>query len=276
MTIATLDGLFAGLRPPVPFAKAITGTLVAGRPHSLWGIGGSPGAGSFDTTLNGVVLSSSSAMVNGQLPHTDPASGNSYLAYLEAMATQAGRLLLLDRLWHNGGYTITSTSAQNSTTPTWPSRCPTSGTDDTPTTTGRGVMLAVEVSANVGAGTPTITISYTNEAGTSGRTATNILATVASPIAGAVYFIGLQAGDLGVRSVQSLTLSATWTSGTINLVAYRLLASLGLSGNNVPNGIDSLTGGGARIYNGAVPWMVFVPNTTTASLISGTYIESQG
>lgn len=275
MTIATLDGLFAGLRPPVEFAKSVTATLVAGRPASLWSLAGMPGAGSFDTTLNGVVLSSSSSMVAGQLPHTDPASGNSYLAYLEAMATQAGRLLLLDRIWHNGGYTITSTSAQNSTTPTWPSRCPTSGTDDTPTTTGRGVLLAVEVSAATGAGTPTITISYTNEAGTSGRTATNIIATVASSAIGATYFIGLQAGDLGVRSVQSLTLSATWTSGTINLVAYRKLASLPLQAL-IANSIDSLTGGGVRLYNGVVPWLVFVPNTTTASVVSGTFIESQG
>lgn len=276
MTITTVDGVVAGLRPPVRFQKAITGTLVAGRPHSLWAIGGNPGAGSFDTTLNGVTLSSSSALVAGQLRHYNPASGNAYLAYLKAVATQAGSLLLLDRIWHNGGFTITSTSAQNITSPTWPSRCPTSGTDDTPATTGLGVLLAVEVSANVGAGTPTITISYTNDHGTSGRTATNVLATVASPIAGAVYFIGLQAGDTGVRSVQSLTLSATWTSGTINLVAYRHLADLALPGAGVPAALDFLSGGGARLYDGVVPWLVFEPNTTTASLISGTYIETQG
>jgi hypothetical protein len=275
MTISTLDGLFAGLRPPMEISKAVTATLVAGRPASLWSLGGSPGAGAFDTTLNGVVLSSSSTIPAGAIPHYDPASGNSYLAYLDAMATQAGRLLLLDRLWHNGGYTITSTSAQNSTTPTWPSRCPTSGTDDTPTTTGIGVMLAVEVSAATGAGTPTITISYTNSAGTAGRTATNILATVATSAIGATYFIGLQAGDVGVRSVQSLTLSATWTSGTINLVAYRRLASLNLLAL-IPGQADALTGVGTRLYNGVVPWMVFVPNTTTATLVSGSYIESQG
>ena len=160
MAITTLDGIFAGLRQPQPFSKSVTATLVAGRPASLWSLAGAPGAGGFDTTLNGVTLSSTSALVAGQIPHYDPAAGNSYLAYLDCMATQAGRLLVLDRLWHNGGYTITSTSAQNSTTPTWPSRCPTSGTDDTPTTTGLGVYLALEISAATGAGTPTITIGY--------------------------------------------------------------------------------------------------------------------
>ena len=276
MAITTLDGVIAGMRPPMILSKAITATLVAGRPASLWSLAGSPGAGGFDTTLNGVVLSSSSALVNGQIPHYDPASGNAYLARLQAAATQAGTLLLLDRLWHNGGYTITSTAAQNSTTPTWPSRCPTSGLDDTPETTGLGVLLAVEVSAATGAGTPTITISYTNQAGTASRTATNILATVASSAIGATYFIGLQAGDTGVRSVQSLTLSATWTSGTINLVAYRLLATLELPGDLMPNAIDAITGGLPRLYNGVVPWLVFVPNTTTATLVTGAYTETHG
>lgn len=276
MAITTLDGALAGMRPPFFFAKAVTATLVAGRPASLWSLAGAPGAGSFDTTLNGVVLSSTSAIPAGAIPHTDPATGNSYLGRFTAGATQAGRVLLLDRLWHNGGFTITSTSAQAITSPTWPSRCPTSGTDDTPSTNGYGVLLAVEVSAATGAGTPTITVSYTNSAGTGGRTGTNIIATVATSAIGATYFIGLQAGDAGVRSVQSLTLSATWTSGTINLVAYRILADLELSGAFVPNALDSLTSGFPRLYNGVVPWLVFIPNTTTATNVSGTYVETQG
>jgi len=274
MAITTFDGAGAGARPPIQIAKAVTATLVAGRPASLWALGGAPGAGAFDTTLNGVVLSSSSALVNGQIPHYNPSTGNAYLHRLTARATQSGVLMLMDRLWHNGGYTITSTGAQNITSPTWPSRCPTSGTDDTPATTGIGVMLAVEVSAATGAGTPTITIGYTNSAGTAGRTATNIVATVATSAIGATYLIGLQAGDVGVRSVQSLTLSATWTSGTINLVAYRVLCEVPTSVNG--GEVDWLTGGAPRIYDGCVPWLVFVPSTTTASSITGTYVESHG
>lgn len=276
MAITTLDGALAGMRPPLFFTKAVTATLVAGRPASLWSLAGAPGAGAFDTTLNGVTLSSTSTIPNGAIPHYDPAAGNSYLGRFTAAATIAGRVLLLDRIWHNGGFTITSTAAQSITSPTWPSRCPTSGTDDTPATTGYGVLLAVEVSAATGAGTPTITISYTNSAGTAGRTATNIIATVASSAIGATYFIGLQAGDVGVRSVQSLTLSATWTSGTINLVAYRILADLELAGAFVPNALDALTSGFPRIYNGTVPWLVFIPQTTTATNVSGTYVETQG
>jgi hypothetical protein len=276
MAITTQDGVLNGAQTIRMFAKVATPTLVAGRPQSLWGLGGMPGAGAFDNTLNGVVLSSSSTVPNGAIPHFDPASNQAYLARFAAMATQAGMLLLCDRLWHNGGITITSTSAQNITSPTWPARCPTSGLDETPATTGLGVHLALEVSGATGAGTPTITISYTNQDGTAGRTATNIAATVASSAAGATYLIGLQAGDQGVRSVQSITLSATWTSGTINLVAYRLLAMLPLIAGNVGNADDALTGNLPQIYNGTVPYLMFIPTTTTATIVVGSYGETHG
>jgi len=267
MAITTLDAAIAGMQAPRIIAKAVTATLVAGRPASLWPLGGSPGAGAYDATLNGVTMT---APQNGQIPHTDPGSGNAYLARLQAAATQAGVLLLLDRLWHNGGYTITSTGAQASTTPTWPAR------DNAGSTNGDGVLLALEISAAAGAAAPTITVAYTNQAGTGSRSGTNILATVNSPAIGATYFIGLQAGDTGVRSVQSLTLNTSWLSGTMNLVAYRLLAALEIPIAGVGNAIDVVTGGMPRIYNGTVPYLVFVPNTTTASLITGQYIETQG
>lgn len=276
MAITTVDGALAGMRPPMFISKAVTATLVAGRPASLWSLAGSPGAGAFNATLNGVVLSSTGALVNGQIPHYNPASGLAYVARFAAKATQAGVVMLMDRLWHNGGFTITSTGAQSITSPTWPSRCPTSGTDDTAATTGHAVMLALEVSAATGAGTPTITISYTNQDGTASRAATNIIATVASSAIGATYFIGLQAGDTGVRSVQSLTLSATWNSGTINLVAYRLLTSVVCGAAFVDGEADILTGGRPIVYDGTVPWLVFQPSTTTASVISGVYQETHG
>lgn len=267
MAITTLDGIIAGMQYPRAFSKAVTATLVAGRVASHWALGGNPGAGSYDTTLNGVALT---APVNGQIPFTDPASGNAYLARLQATATQAGVLILADRLWHNGGYTITSTSAQNSTTPTWPAR------DANGSTNGEGVFLALEISAAAGAAAPTITCTYTNSGGTGSRTATNIMATANSPAIGATYLIGLQSGDLGVRSLQSVQLSVSWASGTMNMVAYRPLAYLEIPGALIPNAIDALTGGFPQLYNGTVPYFMFIPNTTTATILNGQVVYSHG
>jgi hypothetical protein len=267
MAITTLDGAIAGFQPPRSFYKAITPTMVAGRPQSLWGLAGNPGAGAFNGTLDGTTLV---APVNGQLPFTDPVSGNSYLARFIAQATVAGTFILCDRLWHNGGFTITSTSAQSITSPTWPAR------DAAGATNGDGVLLGMEISAATGSGSPTITASYTNQAGTASRSATNVIATAASSAAGAFYPIGLQAGDTGVRSVQSITLSATWTSGTMNLVAYREIARVESILAQTANAIDILTSGMPRIYDDSVLFLIFIPTTTTASVIQGQYAVTQG
>lgn len=270
MAITTLDGVIAGAQWPRYFAKAITPTLVAGKPQSLWGLGGNPGAGAFDTTLAGVALSSSSAQVNGQINFVDPVSGNTYLARLQAAATIGGTLLLCDRLWHNGGFTITAATSQTVTSAAFPAR------DINGTTNGDGVLLGLEVSAACGAAAPTITVGYTNSGNTASRTATNSFATANSPVAGSFFPIGLQAGDIGVRSVQNLTLSVSWVSGTINLVAYRVLAALELPSNATPNAIDSVTSGFPRMFNGTVPFLIFIPNTTTASNVSGQIVWTQG
>jgi hypothetical protein len=185
-------------------------------------------------------------------------------------SAQAGILLLCDRLWHNSGFTITSTAAQTVNSVAFPAR------DRNGSTNGEGVLLGVEISTATGSGTPTITANYTNQAGTSGRTATNSTATVGSSAAGTFYPIGLAAGDTGVRSVQTLTLSATWTSGTMHLVAYRVLATLELPAAGIPNAVDALTSGMPRLYNTSVPFLIFIPQTTTTTQLSGSVVYTQG
>jgi hypothetical protein len=270
MAITTLDGALAGMQWARYFTKAITPTPVAGRPQSLWGLAGAPGAGSFDTTLAGVALSGTSAQVAGQIPFTDPGVGNSYLARFQGAATVAGTLLLCDRLWHNGGFTITSATSQTVNSAAFPAR------DVNGSSNGDGVLLGLEISSAAGAAAPTITVGYTNSANGSGKTATNTFATANSPTAGAFFPIGLQAGDIGVRSVQSLTLSTSWLSGTMNLVAYRVLAALELTSAFTPNALDALTAGFVRMYNGCVPFLIFIPSAATASNVSGQVIWTQG
>lgn len=267
MSIRTLDAAIAGMQYPREFVKAVTGTMVAGRPHSLHYLAGIPAAGVAPTPgIGGEALTS----VAGQLPFTNPTSGNTYLSRFIAQATQAGTLLLCDRLWQNSGLSITSTGEQSFTNaPRIPAR------DANGTDAGDGVYAAVEVSTLTGAGTPTLTLKYTNQGGTQGQTATNINATVAASIAGTFYPIGLAAGDTGIRTPESLTLSATWTSGTIHVVLYRIIARLDLLAQT-PSSIDALTSGFPRMYDNTCPFLVFIPNTTTTSNITGEVIWTQG
>lgn len=267
MAITTWDGALAGMKPPAEIVKAATGTLVAGRPHTQWYQAGMPGAGvASNAGIDGEILTSP---VSGQIPFTNPSSGNSYLARMVGQATQGGTLMLIDKIWVNSGITITSTATQNITGAQIPNR------DANGANVGVGVYAAIEVSGATGAGTPTITVGYKNTAGQS-KTANNINPTVASSIAGTFYPIALAAGDTGIQSVESVKLSATWTSGTIHVVLYRVIARLNLTTANTPNAIDFMTGGFPRIYDDSVLTTVFIPYTTSSSIITGHIIVAQG
>jgi hypothetical protein len=266
MAITTLDGALAGMQYPREIIKAATPTLVAGRPHSLLYLAGSPGAGVAPTPgVAGAALTTYA----GQIPFTNPVSGNSYLARLQAQATIAGTLLLCDRLWHNSGLSAILTTSQAVNSVAFPAR------DADGTVNGNQVLVGVELAVASGAGVPTLTVGYTNQAGTAGKTATNVVPTVASSAIGAFYPIGLAAGDTGVRSIQTYQQSATWTAGSPILVAYRVLARLELQAQT-PNAIDALTSGFPRMFDNSVPFLIFIPNTTTATAISGHAIWTQG
>lgn len=268
MAITTIDGIIAGAKPPVEFEKSLSGTLVAARPHSYFYTTGIPGPAIASTAgIGGEVLTT----YPGQLPFTNPVSGNSYLTRFIAQCTQNGTVLLCDRLWQNSDIDETSTGEQLFTSSAQiPAR------DANGTTDGDEVLAAVEVSSTMGAGTPTITLKYTNQDGTAGQTATNINPVNASSIAGTFYQIGLAAGDTGIRKAQSITLSATMTSGVIHVVLYRVLARLEITTAQVPNSLDSLTGGFTRMYDNTVPFLVFIPQTTTTSQLRGQMVYAQG
>jgi hypothetical protein len=266
MAITTLDGVIAGMQPPQYLAKLATPTMVAARAQSLFYLAGMPGAGS-----------APAASLNGST-HTQPLAGcfgfvdgaaKQYLARFQGVSgAQAGLLLLCDRLWSNGGINVTTNGAQAITSPAWPAR------DNNGSTNGEGVFIAAEVSAVMGAAAPTITVSYTNELGTSGRSGTVVGGSGA--LAGAFHQVSLQAGDRGVRSVQSVTLSTSWLSGTFNLVAYRVVAALELIAAGVPNAIDALTAGMPELFDGSCLWPVFLPSTTTGTPIAGQFIQTNG
>jgi hypothetical protein len=267
MSITTLDGALNGMQYAIDFVKNVSGTMVAGRPFTHWYTAGTPIAGIASTAgIDGEVLT---APVLGQLPFENPVSGNSYLARLQGQTTQPGQLVLIDKLWVNSGIDVTSTSLQAISASQIPSR------DAYGLNTGFGVLAGIEVSTAVGAGTPTITVGYKNTDGDS-KSGVNIIPTQASAVMGTFYPIGLADGDLGIQQVESITLSSSWTSGTIHVVLYRIIARLELTVNASSNAIDALTSGFPRIYNGSVLTTLLIPQTTSRSAISGHCLITQG
>lgn len=268
MAITTVDGIIAGAKPLSYVTKALSGTVVAGRPFSTYFFAGIPGAATVPTPgLSGAALTSG----DGQIP-VPAASNNTYITRLSGLSTaQNGTLYLCDRLWHNSGLSVTSTASQTINSVAWPAR------DIDASTNGRGVYIGLELSTSSGTGAPTLTMTYTNSAGTGSRTANPTYNVTGTSIAGSFYPMGLAAGDVGVRSIQSFQLSATWTSGVAHLVAYRVIAAVELCGGaGVPDAVDALSGGFARLWDNSVPFFIFYPETTTTTRIMGTVCYAQG
>jgi len=272
MAITTLDGVIAGMQAPQPFMKVgVTMAAVAAqRAYTPWYAGGNPGASVANAAgINGqAVTPALGTSVQGRILRTNPGSGNAYVARLAAQATVAGTLWLIDRLWQNSGLVVTSTAVQAITAAALPAR---SGDG---TVNGANVMGMIEWSAAGGAGTPTVTLTYTDQDGNAFATGT--FTGVASPPVGTVEIFGLAAGDTGIRAPISLTQSATRTSGTMHLVLFRVLAQVEVTAANIGNAIDALTSGFPRLFDDTTLQLVWFPTATTATTISGQYIETQG
>ena len=267
MPITTLDGAIAGFKPPEFYSKALSGALVAGRMFSPFYLAGIPGAAVAPTPgLAGAALTTYA----GQIP-IPPASGNTHLARFSLVSSaQAGNALLCDRLWHNSGIVVTTTTAQTVNSVAWPAR------DKNGATSGAGVYIGLEVSTATGAGASVVSISYTNSAGVAGRTGTLNPAYAATSAQGSFYVFALQAGDVGVQSVQSYTSTISMTSGVVHLVAFRILGQVELSAAGISGVIDPVTGGLPRMYDNTVPFILYNPQTTTTTQLSGSVIHTQG
>jgi hypothetical protein len=187
---------------------------------SIMTAGGTPSAFTFTNIPGGAAPTNASAGAWSQ-GLSNPTGGNKvYLLTLGVTSTVATNMyMLVDILVAAGNITTNvTTSAQT-----------VSSTALTRYTSGAGVLMTYEVTTALGAGAANITASYTNQAGTSGRTEVSSGLT-ASAIVGRLMPIGLgpfaqlQAGDFGVQAVSTVTVSATMGAGVLALELYFPLA----------------------------------------------------
>ena len=145
---------------------------------------------------------------------------------------------------------------------------------------GAGVQAFVVPSVALGAGTPNIQLTYTNQAGTGSRTTPTTLPASAAtaPIGHIEYsgtgagkygpFMPLQGSDSGIRTVDQFNYSATHTSGTTNVVLARPLLTLPMTTIGVAaerdlvNQLPSMP----RVYDGAcLTWLMYAGAATPVS-----------
>jgi hypothetical protein len=240
--------LSAGAGNPSAATKLGTGTNLAFQAWTDADAGGIPHGGNVSTDTKHILNAS---------------------AFSAAATTAPAVLMLVDLLGH---YTITTTTLTTAQT-----------LDNTVTvpryTTGAGVQAFIVPSTVYGAGAPTVTLTYTNSAGTASKVTPSAPALptelTAAPVGQITYsgtgagkygpFIPLAAGDAGIRSVQSIQFSATHTSGVANLVLCRPLLTLPIttvgvaSERDLVNQLPSMP----RVFDGAhLSWLIYAGAAT--------------
>ena len=190
-------------------------------------------------------------------------------AYSGASTSAPAVMMLVDQVAMYTVSTVTTTGAQSFT-----------GTQTLPRyATGAGLQAFIVPSVVTGAGTPTIQLGYTNAAGVSGRltpaSPSLPVANTASPVGSIIYsgtgagkygpFMPLQSGDTGIRSIDSINLSATMTSGSLVVLLCKPIFTLPLttlgvaSERDLVNQLPSMP----RIYDGAnLQWLMMAGAAT--------------
>ena len=247
------------------FYKVGTAPEAAGQWYSWSKDSGLPGAWAVGTPgLSGRTTDGTTTTDAGCMTVANAASGGNYVAQLNATGTVAHNLFLQDWLWVNSGTVVTTTTGQTITSGTWPAR------DAIGSTNGYGVgvgILVTTATTNVGAVTNT-TLTYTSADGTGSRTAT-IASFPATAVIGTFVPFQLQAGDRGVRSIQTLTLGTSYGGGAISLVAYRTIWGQPMTLANIGTGGFPVANPGARIYDGTCLMPVGIMSSTTAVTMAG-------
>ena len=245
----------------------------AGLWYSLFRGGGNPPADTIlgtGTNLAFQALTDATSNATG-IPHGGNVGG--YKVLLSAAAQTAAAttapcvLMLVDLLGFYPVTTVTTTGAQtlnNSVTlPRY--------------TDGAGVQAFITPSTVMGAATPNITLTYTNSAGTGSKAtpATHPIGNTAAAVTSIVYsgtgsgkygpFVPLAAGDAGIRSVQSINLSASYVSGVLNLVLCRPLLTLPITtlGVTAERDLVNQFASMPKVYDGAcLAWLMLAGAAT--------------
>lgn len=258
--ISSLDQLVAAAKQELPFFKPSMASKAAGAWQSLWTAAGQPAAGS----APGAAAIPTSATA-GALLFSDPVAALTYLSTLQAAGGTIGTLVLYDRLAHASGLSGVLTTAQAVNTPAL-TRC----------VDGIGVEAWLEWYTATGATASNVTASYTNTDDTAGRTTVSQVLQ-ATPVAGQMQKLPLAAGDKGVKSLQTVTLSAsTATAGNFGVTLLKQLATIPLTVANIATVMDAIDLGLPKIDNGACLALMVLCSTTNTGAIFGKAQVAQG
>jgi hypothetical protein len=245
----------------VPRVAGVAATApIAGRGCSLWTYDGMPAGGAVPTS--GAIPDRTT---QGAIPFTAPGgSRDKHLIGASIAPNVAGVFLLYDRLFHIGGLSGTSTSAQQiQDDPASPAL--------TRNTGGAGNIAFYEIYTIIGTTSTTLTMTYTNEGGTGSTSTINIGATNFREVT-RMQRIPLAAGDSGIQAIEQIQLTATTgTLGNFGITIAQPLAWIPVGAAGTMGWRDYTTGlpGIPVIDPDACLSLMFIPSSATAPELFG-------
>lgn len=264
--IQTLDEYIAAVKQRIPMVKTATRTSVALIPFSVFDLAGQPGAGTLAgaSTANGVVPTDATA----GCPAINFSTGVGYLSKIEFGSSVIGRMNIYDMLFKAGAYNYNSGTTSLSSQPAISGRCP-----DYPgsgAVFGNGNEIWIEiVTAMTSATAWQVQVTYTNSAGTTGRTSIISAAQAAAALTqGKMFQLALQVGDSGVQKIESVIVTTGGAAaGTFNVLILRpLCTDLRVRIANEGGVYDMLSTGMPIVYSDSALIMTIQPDSTSTGL----------
>lgn len=253
MTIGSYNDYVSAAKQKTAIVKTAAKTSVAVWPTTVFDLAGDPGAGSLSigNTANGLVPDDSVA----GYPIIDAFGGSAigYLSALEMNWDVPGYLTLYDTLFWAGSYAFNA-NVTLASIPDFSARLPGGSYNN-------GLELWIEINAAF-TGNLNVTLGYTNQANVAGRS--SVVAPGLAPIAGRMFRCPYQAGDSGIKQLNSV-LSATATVGTFNVLILRRLKGARIKASNEGVNFSFLDTGNVIYANSALRLIATPDGTSTGS-----------
>lgn len=224
MTITSNDLLIAAARQSrIPLIRNVSRTAVALSSYSVFDLAGDPGAGTLAGTSTAAGVVPTSATAGCPIVNAYGGGAVAMIPRLEFNNSVACRMALYDMVFKAGAYAFTAGTTTLSAQPSYSSRMA-GGTDYT------GTEIWIEVSTAFATGTAwQVQVTYTNQAGTTGRTSIISVARAAAALTlGTMFRMALQAGDSGVQKIESVIVingGTAMTAGNFNVLVLRGLGA---------------------------------------------------
>lgn len=265
MAIADFDTYKAEIAAPfqrADIAKAAL-TTIAGRTSSSWRQ--LPFEGAVPTTAVVPTRATAGALI----PHYLQNGGSNprRMPFAEIGMANAGTIILCDRLAHSGGLVADVTTAQTTNLPS---------ATLTRSTSGVGVMAAVEIYTQIGSTATTATCNYKDQGGNSAVSEQFVIGGTGFRDVGRMLIIPLVGGDTGVTEVSNLDLVATTgTAGGVGITLFKPLMAFPIQlVGGAPHIYDSLLnlcGVCPEIEDDACLFFMYITQTTSTGIMNGTF-----